>query len=219
MASRLKAQDKEVELRAMYLRWSKAALSIVLFVGLYLLVLGPEFIGWWVGDHVSAPAGEVLQILTLSFIVYLPLRGVALPALSGLGQIKVCSLLILGMGVLNLLISLVLVQPYGLRGVALGTAIPNVIFAVVMLVLACRRFKVGIGEWLAYVAWKPMLAAVPMLAFLLWMKLDLGIHGIVPLVLADLAHCVLFCVLEVFVVYKKDPWFDPWARIYGKFGP
>lgn len=219
LASRLHAQNREHELRGVFLRWSKAALTIVLGVGLYLLVLGPEFLGWWVGEAVQERAGEVLQILTISFIIYLPLRGVAMPALSGLGQIKSSALLLLGMGALNLLLSLILVQPYGLRGVALGTAIPNVLFAVVMLLIACKRLKVGVGEWLAYVAWKPLLSAVPMLGLLLWMKLGIGIHGIVALVLAGIAHCVFFGLLEVFWVYRKDPYFDPWKRFRSKPEP
>lgn len=216
IASQLHAQNREHELHSVFLRWSKAALNIVLGVGLFLLVLGPEFLGWWVGEGVQDSAGEVLQILTVSFIFYLPLRGVALPALSGLGHIRICSLLILGMGALNLLLSLVLVQFFGLRGVACGTAIPNILFAVIMLVIACRRLNVPVSQWLRSVALKPLLAAIPMLALLLWFKLGIGIHGLVPLLLAGAAHCVLFALLEVFVVYWKDPHFDLWARLRGR---
>src|SRR2546422_11339614 len=117
-----------------------------MIVGLFLIVLGPRFIGWWIDASFEGPAGVVLQILMISSLIFLPVRGVALPVLMGLGKPVLPSLTFLGAGVLNLVLSLVLAGPLGLAGVALGTAIPNVLFAAVGLRLA----RWGLRLWLVW---------------------------------------------------------------------
>ncbi len=51
------------------------------------------------------------------------------------------TLVFLATGLLNLVLSIALARPLGLAGVALGTAIPNVLFAVVILIIACRALR------------------------------------------------------------------------------
>lgn len=213
LAAKLHAEGREKDLGPIFLRWSKASFNIVLAIGLWLLILGPEFLGWWIGPEVAGPAGRALQILTASFLIYLPLRGVAMPAVNGLGDIRASSIMLVGMGVLNLGLSLLLVGPFGLDGVALGTAIPNVLFAIVMLVIACRRLQVSVFTWVRYALLKPLLAAIPLVLLLLWFKWDVRAHTFWPLMFSGLAHIGLFAVLECVFVYRNDPWFDPWARL------
>ena len=50
----------------MFLKWSKVALSLSLMAGLFLIVLGPTFIGWWIDPSFEQPSGQVLQILMVS---------------------------------------------------------------------------------------------------------------------------------------------------------
>ena len=57
--------------------------------GLFLIVFGPTFIGWWIDPSFEGPSGQVLQILMVSSLVFLPVRGVALPILMGLGKPKI----------------------------------------------------------------------------------------------------------------------------------
>ena len=45
MATALSSQGREDELREIFLKWSKAALSLTIAIGVFLLVLGPRFIG------------------------------------------------------------------------------------------------------------------------------------------------------------------------------
>src|SRR2546430_5405409 len=83
-------------------------LPLTLAAGLFLIVLGPRFIAWWVDPSFEQPAGEVLQILMLSYLVFLPVRGVALPMLMGLGKAGLPTIGFLVTGVLNLVLSVVL---------------------------------------------------------------------------------------------------------------
>src|SRR2546423_894279 len=86
MATRLKTQGRTSELREIFLKWSKIALSLTMMAGLFLIVLGPRFIAWWVDPSFEKPSGQGLQILLVSYLGFLPVRGVALPILMGLGK-------------------------------------------------------------------------------------------------------------------------------------
>lgn len=208
LATRLKATGEIGELRHVFLKWSKICLSIVLLIGLYLLVLGPDFLGWWVGPAFVGPSGRVLQVLMLSFFFYLPVRGVALPILMGLGKPAAPAIALLVMGAANLGLSIALVSSMGIFGVAIGTAIPNVLFAGAILVMACRELGVGVGEYLGYVSGRCLVGALVPLTLLAWFKYGLHVEGLVPLALAGVAMVVVFALTWVFFVFKGDPYLD-----------
>jgi|688.fasta_scaffold01819_18 O-antigen/teichoic acid export membrane protein len=212
MATRLKTSGETQALRAIFLRWSKLSLSLVLLTGGYLMVLGPEFLAWWVGEEYRKPSGDVLRVLMLSFFFYLPVRGVALPILMGLGKPRAPALCLLVMGVANLGISLALVGPQGIFGVAIGTALPNLAFAVIVLYLACKELEVGIGEWLVQSALKPLLGAcLPVLALILAAQLS-GWGGFGALVAFGVGYVALFALIWFAWVVRGDPDLDLLSR-------
>ena len=207
-ATRLQAQGKIGELREIFLKWSKIALSLTIAAGLFLIVLGPRFIAWWVDPSFERPAGQVLQILMASYLLFLPVRGVALPILMGLGKAGLPTVGFLVAGVLNLGLSIALVRPLGLAGVAVGTAIPNVLFAGAVFVQTCRELDVSVAQFLRYVVPRAVLGAVPVVLLLLWFKLRLDVHGLAALTGAGVAMLVVFAVTWVFFVYRNDPYVD-----------
>jgi O-antigen/teichoic acid export membrane protein len=208
MATRLQATGEREELRRVFLKWSKISLSLVLLLGTWLLVLGPAFLGWWVGPDFAGPSGRVLQVLMLSFLVYLPVRGVALPVLLGLGKPALPALFLLGMGALNLALSLALVDTHGILGVAYGTALPNVLFAAALLLLACRELQVSLASYLGYVAARALAGALVPLAFLWLVRERLHPVGLGALAAAGLASVAIFALVWIFFVYRGDPHLD-----------
>lgn len=212
-ATRLKTQGRSAELREAFLKWSKIALSLTLAAGLFLIVLGPRFIAWWIDPAFERPAGQVLQILTISYLIFLPVRGVALPILMGLGKPGLPTIGFLVAGVLNLGLSIWLVGPLGLAGVALGTAIPNVLFAALVVVRACRELETPVAAYLRYVFPRAALGALPVLGLLLWFKLGLDVRSLGGLAGAGVAMVVLFGLIWVAFVYRNDPYVDLRARL------
>jgi O-antigen/teichoic acid export membrane protein len=208
MATRLKTQGRASELRAIFLKWSKIALSLTMMAGLFLIVLGPRFIAWWIDPAFEGPAGQVLQILMISYLVFLPVRGVALPILMGLGKPGLPTIGFLVAGVLNLGLSILLARPLGLAGVAIGTAIPNVLFAALVLGHACKELETPVGDYLRYVVPRATLGAVPVLVLLLWFKLGLDVRSLGGLAGAGCAMVLLFGVTSVLFVYRNDPYID-----------
>jgi O-antigen/teichoic acid export membrane protein len=212
-ATRLQATGATGELVDVLLKWSKICFSLVLMIGLYLIVLGPDFLAWWVGPEFAEPSGRVLQVLMLSFLLFLPVRGVALPILMGLGKPVAPALALLAMGALNLGLSLALVGPLGILGVALGTAIPNALFACAVLAIACKELGARPADYLRYVAGRPVIGALPPLALLLWMKHGLGVEGFVPLLVAGLAFVAAYALCWATYVYRDDRYVDLSGRL------
>jgi len=141
---------------------------------------------------------------------------VALPILMGLGKPGVPTIGFLIAGLVNLGLSIALARPLGLAGVALGTAIPNVLFAGVVLVQACRELQTPVAEFLRYVVPRAVLGALPVLGLLVWCKVGLNVRGFGQLAGAGVAMTLLFGVLWVFFVYRNDPYVDLRSRLVGQ---
>ncbi|HSB61493.1 MAG TPA: oligosaccharide flippase family protein [Vicinamibacteria bacterium] len=208
MATKLNTEGRTEELREIFLTWSKVAVSLSILAGLFLIVLGPRFIGWWIDPSFEAPAGQVLQILMVSSLPFLPARGVALPILMGLGKPRTPTIAFLVAGLLNVGLSVILARPLGLAGVALGTAIPNVLFALVVVGGACRELGIGLSGYAQYVLPRAAIGAVPLLALLVWFKVGLEVRDLPGLVAAGSAMVLLFGLTWVLYVYRDDAYVD-----------
>jgi O-antigen/teichoic acid export membrane protein len=207
-ATRLNEQQRRGELTDVVLKWSKIALSLTLMGGLFLLLLGSRFIAWWIDPSFEQPAGQVLQVLVASYLVFLPVRGVALPVLMGLGKARWPAIGFLVAGVLNLVLSLALVKPLGLTGVAIGTAIPNALFAVLVLTLACRELEMPVSRYLKYVVPRAVMGALPVAAVLLWFREGLDVRSLGGLGIAGLVMALVFALIWVTFVYRNDRYVD-----------
>jgi O-antigen/teichoic acid export membrane protein len=205
MATRLETAGRYDELKDVYLKWSKIAFSMSLLAGLYFLIFGPAVMGWWIGPAFEKPAGEILQILMLANLIFLPARGVCLPVLMGMGNPAKATLAFLFSAVLNLVMTIVLVRPFGLAGVAWGTAIPSMVFGIAVWYLACRAVRVTIMEYLAYVVFRPLAGALPVVAIMLVYKANIHVQGLVGLGATGTAMAVMFAMIWIAFVYRNDP--------------
>ena len=189
-------------------RRSKIALSLTLAAAAFLAILGPRFIGWWIDPSFEEPSGPVLQILMLSCLLFLPVRGVALPIMMGLGKPRLPTIAFVAAGGLNIVLSIALARPYGLAGVAFGTAVPNLLFAIVVLVFACRELRIPLVAYVGYVVPRASLGTLPLIALLLWFKFAVDVRTIAGLMGAGTAMVALFAVTWVLFVYRSDPYVD-----------
>jgi len=196
-----------------FLKWSKIATAIVMLIGGYLMVLGPNFLEAWLGDVYSPVSGRLLQILMVSFFFFLPTRGVALPVLMGLGHAKVPGYGLLGMGITNLILSLILVGPYGITGVAFGTAIPNVLFSILFLREACKRLDLSLTEWFSYAFGRLVPVTLIASGALAIGAYQIPLHGYPRVVAAGILYTALFGVLALAFVFRGDRFLDSGAII------
>lgn len=208
MAASLQAKGRADEVRAIFLKWSKISVSLTFAACLFLLVLGPRFVGWWIGPEFERPAGRVLQILMLANLLFLPVRGVALPLLMGLGKPRTPAIAFMMAGIFNIAMSIALVGPFGLDGVAIGTAIPNAVFAIIVLLLAGKELNVGLREYFGYAFSRTLLASAPVVVLLWWFREGINVSTLLGLFIAGVASVAVFGILSIFFVYRNDPHTD-----------
>jgi O-antigen/teichoic acid export membrane protein len=123
------AQD-ELALRRVFLQATKFLAFLTVLAGGNILGSALPFLKLWVG-HALAPeyvllSHQVLMVLLLPFTIELT-QSIAASVIYGTGQHHRLAALNGLEGAANLLLSLLLIQRYGIIGVALGTAIPLLI--------------------------------------------------------------------------------------------
>ena len=112
------------------------------------------------------------------------------------------------MGMINVVLSLILVRTHGIVGVAVGTAIPNVLFAGAVLWRACRELELSVAEWLRYVGVRATLGALVPFGLLSFLKHSVGVAGLVPLIASGVGLVVVFALIWILFVYRHDPYLD-----------
>jgi O-antigen/teichoic acid export membrane protein len=157
--SALDARGETDKVRAYFLRGSRFALYLVLPVQVGLYVFGRQFLWLWLGPAHAAASGTTMTILatTLSLTVA---QSVASRVLYGMGRIRLFSRVALVEGVVNVVLSVALVGPLGIEGVAWGTAIPHTAFCLFVLTHLGMMIGVRPREYVTTVVLKPVAAAV-----------------------------------------------------------
>lgn len=215
---RLKAEGRLGELDAVFLKWSKIALGVSLLPGLYLCAFGGEFLREYMPPHRRATfdwstAGRMQAIFLVAQFAYLPVRGVAMPILTGLGKPARATLAFLASGVLNLALSVWWIGPYGLDGVAWGTLVPTLLFSAYLLVVAARETGVSPAAWLRYVIPRAAVGSAVVLAGLFALKRWWGPSTMTELIVAGVLSTAAFGVVWAAFVHRGDRHVDLLALI------
>ena len=119
--ARWAARDAAESLRHGYLRATRFAVAGTILAAILLAAYGKRAIAWWVGPQLY-PGDGVLRVFCLMLLIATPIHTASL-VLAGLGRHRAPAL---GGGVeavLNLGLSILLVQRLGVLGVALGTLV------------------------------------------------------------------------------------------------
>ena len=198
VASSLEARNDAERLSRLFSGAAKAAVLLGLPVCLGFIFLGERFITLWMGPDYGPQAGRVLAVLAAGYIAGLPYRTVS-AVMYGLGQHKYVAYSRLVEGGLNLAISIALITPFGLVGVAIGTALPHAVIVAGYLPLVLPRlFPISLREYYTWTYLRPLIAAVPF-AVTCWV-LE---HVIQP------AHLIPFMLMGAgsLIAYVIPAWF------------
>jgi O-antigen/teichoic acid export membrane protein len=149
----LHASGQSQELLDFYLRVSRLAalLSTWLMVG--ILAYGRPFLTLWVGE--SYVTGEIYNrsdivlYVMVTGLFFRTLQSMAWQVLMGSRELRFLTWINVAEAASNLSLSLLLVRPYGLLGVAAGTAIPMwICYGLVMPAYVVGKYEVG---WRIYI--------------------------------------------------------------------
>jgi O-antigen/teichoic acid export membrane protein len=158
-ASTLEARGDTTAIRRMLLNSTRYTVWVLLPIQIGLLLLGKPFLVNWLGSRRYAdlcfPTLVILALpLTLAMSQSVPAR-----ILYGIGRLRWYARAMMAEALVNLVLSILLVRPLGIEGVAWGTTIPNVLSSLAVGVYVCRLLGVRLGAYLRHSFLLPVAAS------------------------------------------------------------
>ena len=210
LAYQMEALGEKEPLRRLFTRGSRIALVYALPGALGLIILGPCFLGLWMGKSFTAKSGPILILLSAE-VLFNALSFTCTQVLYALARHRANAWLSVGNAAANLALSVALIRWVGAVGVAWGTVIPACTVEAIILP-AYTAALLGISPLRFYksAVLRPLLASAPY-GLWLWFCLTEGlINGYASLVLAVGSGLLLY----TFVAWRLglDTEEKAWAR-------
>jgi O-antigen/teichoic acid export membrane protein len=170
MSSQFDATRQPAQLRRIFVEGNRLCGFIMFPICAALVILGKPLITVWVGAKYTS-SYIVLLLLLLPKTLYRS-QAASNRILFGMARHRALAVVVIVEGIANLVLSIILVRPYGIVGDALGTTIPLTLTSLFFLpIYLCRLLKVPLRTFLyrAYLA--PLLLSAPLVGVLLLMQL------------------------------------------------
>jgi O-antigen/teichoic acid export membrane protein len=183
MSSQSQAQGDLDGLRKIFVAGNRACAFIIFPMTAILTVLGKSVIEAWVGAKYVATSYPVLLILLYPTTLMLA-QSASGRTLWGMAKHRTWAWVVLVEGTANLILSVVLVRPYGILGDAIGTAIPLACSMIFFLPIhLCRLLGIKLRTYLYRAFALPLGLCMPLVAVLLLMQRWFVPHRLSQLVL------------------------------------
>jgi len=130
-ASMVQATESDVAVGEMVLNVGRVATLIALPITLTFWLRGHSIISLWMGQEYAVQSGHILSLLAI-MVWFGGARSAIAATMLGLNKHRPLALVFMLEAVGNVGLSVALVKPLGLMGVALGTVIPNVLVSLAL---------------------------------------------------------------------------------------
>jgi len=192
-------------LQAIFIQGTRLSLATVMPIGGTLMLLADPLVEAWVGPEFR---GSVIVLQLLAFTVIIRVgNATANTVLKGAGEHRLVAFTNILTGIANLLLSIAIVRPLGLTGVAIGTLVPVTATAVLVLYPAgCRRVRLSVWDATMKAIW-PAIWPAGIMALYIEATRDLvtptllavGIESVV----AGLVYAVVFLMFGISTVERR----------------
>lgn len=195
LASQMDALGERHQLDLLYYSGSRILFTYAMMGVTGLVFVGPLFLGFWMGPEFAKPSGSVLTVLAIEVAVY-ALSATSGQVLYGVKRHAANAYFSIGNAAANLALSILLVRRLGPVGVAWGTLIPALAFEGFALpAYAARVLKVSVFDFYRSVVLRPVLAAVPLGAWLWFCRSGHIINGYFSLAIVAAVGCLIYGTL------------------------
>ncbi len=170
LASQSEATGNLDRLRKVFVAGNRFCALISFPITAALLILGKSVIEVWVGKKYVAASYPILVILIIPSTLMWA-QAASGRVLFGISKHRTWAFVTLSEGICNLILSIILVRPYGIAGDAFGTAIPLACSMILFMPgHLCRQLGIRLRTylWEAYVL--PLLITAPLVPVLLLMR-------------------------------------------------
>jgi O-antigen/teichoic acid export membrane protein len=170
MASESEATGDIGFLRKVFVAGNRFCAFTILPISAILLILGKSVIEVWVGKQYIVTSYPVLVIMILPATLMWA-QAASGRVLFGISKHGTWAIVTLAEGICNLILSILLVRPFGIVGDALGTAIPLTCTMVFFMPgHVCRRLGISLRSYLREAYVLPLIATAPLVMVLLLMR-------------------------------------------------
>jgi O-antigen/teichoic acid export membrane protein len=201
--SEMHATNKSEEIRNLYLNASKYVVALLLPTCVGITLIGSDFIGVWVGEEYQKDADTIILLLVL--YMALPfLNPFSTRYLTAIGQHGLLAKLHPISAVVNLTVSIILVQYWGIVGVAIGSVIP-IFFLVPMVLKACCGFLgITISRYLMSSVAPSIIPTITMWCAVYYYRQHYLLNNYVTIIIAALAGAVVYCLFYYLISMKLN---------------
>jgi O-antigen/teichoic acid export membrane protein len=170
MVGQSHAKGDTNRLRKIWIAGNRACAMIIFPITAVLIILGKSIITAWVGAKYVAQSYPVLVVLAVPMMFTLA-QGASVRTLYGMAKHRSLAIVTLMESVSNLILSIILIRPFGIVGDAFGTAIPLLCTSFLFMPRhMCRLLGVRIGTYLREAYTLPVVLTLPLVATLLLMR-------------------------------------------------
>jgi O-antigen/teichoic acid export membrane protein len=160
--TRLDAQQNSNGLQALYISGSRLTLVLVSTAAALIALLSGDFLRLWLAGGLGTDVSRTNTILRILLVAAAcsAWQRMGCQVLLAIRAVPLLAKLFAAEALLNLLLSIALVRPLGLMGVALGTLVPSLIFNLaVNPAIVCRRINLRVDRYFRAVLPLPLATA------------------------------------------------------------
>src|SRR5215470_3390315 len=206
MAGQSHAKGDMNRLRTIWIAGNRACAMIIFPITAVLIILGKSVITAWVGAQYVAPSYPVLVVLAVPMMFILA-QGSSSRILYGMAKHRPLAIVILMESIANLILSIVLIRPFGIIGDAFGTAIPLMCTSFLFMPRhMCRVLGVRIGTYLREAYSLPVLLTLPLVAMLLLMRRWFEARTVLEVALQTIIGFLPYGLGLLWAMRKKRLW-------------
>jgi O-antigen/teichoic acid export membrane protein len=170
MSSQTHAKGDLEGLRKILIVGNRACAFIIFPITAVLTILGKSIIEAWVGPKYVAASYPVMLVLLYPTTLMLA-QAASGRTLWGIAKHRTWAWVVLAEGASNLILSIILVRPYGILGDAIGTAIPLACSTILFLPRhVCRLLGIKLSTYIYRGFLLPLLLCIPVVVVLLLMQ-------------------------------------------------
>jgi O-antigen/teichoic acid export membrane protein len=196
--STLDGQDRLPELREVLLRFTRVTSLMSFLIGSILWLHGKWLIRIWIGgNYLSAyPSLMILVLGTTVAFATVPSINLMLAR----GKNRPLGWWTLGEGAANLVLSIYWAGKYGIAGVALGTAVPQIVVKLTLQPwFTVRAARMRLREYIVKGHLRPLVACGLFLAVGWWVALNHPVTGTMETLVVICVEGLLFAVLAFWI--------------------
>lgn len=185
-----------------YLDYSRYLLGGLIPLGVCVYLLGPDFIGLWVGPEYIADGQLLLAVLVAYFILPLinPFGPHLLIAKNRHGILAIVSPLT---AAVNIIASIFFIQTYGVVGAAFGALLPVCLATPVILKYVCRELGISVIKYLKECFQPTLIPVVVLIIITNFLLSNIKIENFLDLILLGSSVLLLYVILFFYMVLNS----------------